>query len=98
MEYLIILILIFASSLSLNLFYGIRAYDSVKEGIIITLFFLIIGTLWDHFAIYRGHWIFPGTGLLGIKIGLMPLEEYLFTMIIPFWIITTYKFVKKIFK
>lgn len=53
--------------------------------------FFLIGVIWDTYAIYRNHWIFIDENLLGIKIGLMPLEEYLFILIVPFCILTYYK-------
>ena len=54
-------------------------------------FFFLFGIVWDSLAILRGHWSFPVDKTLGITIGLMPLEEYLFILIIPYFIITIYK-------
>jgi lycopene cyclase domain-containing protein len=95
MEYLIILGILLLISLVLEIKFHIRLYKSRKERIIITLIFLVIGIIWDSFAIYRGHWIFPGKGLVGITIGVMPLEEYLFALIVPYFILTTYNALKK---
>lgn len=94
MEYLIIPLILLASAIILEWKYKIRLYSSLKERLLTTLIFFIIGVLWDHFAIYRGHWSF-GTGLIGFKIGLMPIEEYLFILIIPFWVLTIYKVIDK---
>ena len=95
MEYLLILIGILLISIFLDWKYHMRLYNSRKERILIPIIFLVIGTLWDSFAIWRGHWSFEGSGLVGIKIGLMPLEEYLFILIIPYFILTIYKALKK---
>lgn len=95
MEYLIILLALLVAGIVIEWKYKIHLYHSRKERIIITLIFFIIGVLWDSFAIFRGHWGFPGKGLVGITLGLMPLEEYLFVLIIPFWIITMYKLLDK---
>lgn len=95
MEYLIILLVLFAFAIFLELKYHIHLYHSRKERILVTIIFFIVGVLWDSLAIFRGHWDFPGRGLLGVKIGLMPLEEYLFILIIPFWILTLYKILDK---
>jgi lycopene cyclase domain-containing protein len=95
MEYLVILLLLLASAIFIEWKYHIRLYHSRKERIIVTLIFFVIGVLWDHLAIWRGHWNFSGQKLLGITIGLMPLEEYLFILIIPFWILTVYKVLDK---
>jgi lycopene cyclase domain-containing protein len=57
------------------------------------MFFFTIGVIWDSYAIINGHWLFPPEKTMGINIGVMPVEEYLFILILPFWIITTYKLV-----
>jgi len=98
MEYLIILITLFLFSLFLKWKYRIHLYRSRKEMLIITAAFFVIATMWDTFAVYRGHWSFSGKYLIGIKIGLLPLEEYLFFLILPYFILTFYKFLKKILK
>ncbi len=98
MEYLTILLILLASAIFIEHKYHIHLYESRQERIIVVLVFFVIGVLWDHFAIFRGHWNFSGQGLVGIKIGLMPIEEYLFILIVPFWIITTYKLLVKIIK
>ncbi len=95
MEYLAILLILLVSAIFIKWKYHIRLYESKKEAIIIILVFSVIGILWDSFAIFRGHWSFPGPGLIGIKIGSMPLEEYLFILIVPFWTITVYKALTK---
>lgn len=95
MEYLVILLILFASAIFIEWKYHIHLYHSRKERFIVTFVFFVVGVLWDHLAIFRGHWEFQGKGLIGIKIGLMPLEEYLFIIIIPFWILTVYKLLDK---
>ena len=96
-EYLLILLLFLASALFMEWKYKFHLYHSQRERIIISLHFFIIGILWDYFAVWRQHWIFPGPGLIGIKIGPLPLEEYLFFIIMPFFVITIYKSYEKIF-
>jgi lycopene cyclase domain-containing protein len=44
--------------------------------------------VWDIYAVAHQHWIFPGPGLSGIYIGLLPIEEYLFFLIPPYLAIT----------
>tara|TARA_B100001964_G_C14094889_1_gene536548 strand:+ start:531 stop:824 length:294 start_codon:yes stop_codon:yes gene_type:complete len=95
MEYILVLIAILLISIFLDHKYHTKLYDSRKERILIPIVFLILGSIWDTFAIWRGHWSFSGSGLIGIKIGLMPLEEYLFMLIIPYAILTHYKALRK---
>ena len=75
----------------------IHLYRSRKERFEIVGLFFLVGVVWDTFAIWRGHWIFPA-GNLGITIGLMPLEEYLFILIVPYFCITVYKLIDSKFR
>ncbi|MBW2972623.1 lycopene cyclase domain-containing protein [Candidatus Woesearchaeota archaeon] len=95
MEYLVLLLVALVITIFLEWQYKVHLYHSRKERLIITAVFFVVGVAWDTFAIFRGHWEFPGTGMIGVKIGLMPLEEYLFMLIIPFFIITVYKVLDK---
>jgi len=91
MEYFFILLFILLITFLLEKKYKVHLYHSRKERFIIILLFFMIGVLWDTFAIWWGDWIFPDGKTLGIRIGLMPLEEYLFILIIPYSILTIYK-------
>jgi len=91
-EYLIILIIVFLIALLFEFKYKIHLYHSLKERIIVTLNIFIIGFIWDWYATYKGHWSYPGTGLIGISFLGLPIEEVLFHLIAPYAIITTYKF------
>lgn len=57
----------------------------------------IIGVVWDTIAIARNHWVFPQGKNVGIYIGLMPLEEYLFIFIVPYSILIVYKIIDSMF-
>ncbi len=94
-EYLLILSSFLLIAILLDWKYHVKIYDSWKERIAIPLFYFIFGVAWDSFAVYRGHWSFEGAGLIGIKIGILPLEEYLFFLILPYFAITTYKALRK---
>lgn len=95
MEYLFILSVVFLFTLYLDWKYRVRLYQSQKERLLIPLIFFIVGVIWDSYAVYRGHWSFQGFGLTGFKIGFLPLEEYLFFLIIPYFIITLYRVLQK---
>jgi lycopene cyclase domain-containing protein len=91
MNYLTILLALFLSAALVEWKYHFHLYRTRKERLIVMAFFFVIGVIWDTYAIQSGHWNFPEGKNLGIKIGVMPIEEYLFILIIPFWIITIYK-------
>jgi len=47
------------------------------------------------FGVLRGHWSLGEKYLVGIRIGVLPMEEYLFIIIIPFAVAVLYKIVTK---
>jgi len=95
LEYLAILIIVFLVSMSLKLRYRIQLFKSVKEGLLVIISLFVIGTLWDSYAILRGYWSFEEEFFIGIDIGVMPLEEYLFMLIIPFLALVIYGIVTR---
>lgn len=95
MEYLLILLFLLTLSIFLEWKYKIKLYNSRRERFLIPLMFFIIGIIWDSVGILRGHWVYEGPGLIGITIGVLPLEDYLFVLIIPYFILTSYKVLKK---
>ena len=95
MEYLATLIFVFLVSISLKLKYKIQLFNSVKEGLLLAILLLVIGGLWDTYAILRGYWSFREQFFIGINIGVMPLEEYLFMLIIPFLVLVLYRIVTR---
>lgn len=98
MEYLIILLLVFSGCLYLEKTQHVHLYTNIRERLEIVLIYFVIGTTWDSYAIWRGHWVFPADKTLGIVIGLMPIEEYLFMLIIPYGILTVYKYMDSRFR
>jgi len=96
-EYLSILTIMLAVTFLLEKTHKIHLYKSLKERVEIIGLFFIVGVVWDTFAIWRHHWVFP-SGNLGIVIGLMPLEEYLFILIVPYFVLTLYKLMDSKFR
>lgn len=97
-EYLVILLIILTITVILEKIYRIHLYHNIKERFQIVGIFFIVGVVWDHFAIWRGHWLFPEDRVVGLKIGLMPIEEYLFILIIPYFVLTVYKVIDAKYK
>ena len=63
------------------------------------LFALIVEIPWDFVAITTAIWYFPKGGSLGLHIGVLPIEEYLFMITVSAFIVTTaivykYKIIK----
>ena len=91
MEYLFILIVVLFLSLLLEHRFHLHLYRNRKERLLLTGLFFLVGSAWDSYAVWRGHWFFPSDKTIGLTIGLLPLEEYLFFLIVPFFILTVYK-------
>jgi len=75
--------------------FHLHLYHSLKERIIVTLHIFVFGMIWDYYAQYRSHWVFPGPGLIGLRVYGLPIEEFMFFLIIPYVVLTTYKFLDK---
>ena len=96
MEYLFLLIFVFLICVTIKLRYRLQLFESVKEGILVFGALFVIGSILDSFAILRGFWSYEQHFLVGIRLGVMPLEEYLFMLVIPFLTLTIYRMAIKI--
>lgn len=94
-EYLIILLGIIALSFSLQKKFQIKLFENKKQMFFFWSVIYIFGTIWDNFAIWRQHWIYPGPGVLKINIGLVPLEDYIIAFALPYFLLVLYKIVSK---
>jgi lycopene cyclase domain-containing protein len=89
--YLLTLGALFALAVWLELRFRVHLYHTRKERVLITLIFFVIGVAWDSISTIEKTWVYPGNGLIGIWIGVLPIEEYLFSLVVPFWILIVYK-------
>lgn len=89
--YLATLCVFFALAVWLEVAFRIHLYRTRQERILITLIFFVIGVAWDSISTIEKTWVYPGNGLIGIWIGVLPIEEYLFSLVVPFWILTVYR-------
>lgn len=93
-EYFLILMAFLIVTFLLQRKFRIRLYRNWKECIEVAGLLFLIGFVWDTFAVWRGHWAFPPGNTLGITIGLLPVEEYLFFLIVPYFGLTLYKVIQ----
>jgi len=94
-EYLLILIGLFLVTVFLHWYFKVKIFRSTVHMLVLTLLILIEATIWDQFAIWRGHWSFNPRYLVGIKIGYMPIEEFLFALIVPYHGLTVFRILEK---
>jgi len=94
-EYALILLLLLLVTVFLHYRFKITIFKSKYHLFIFYAVIFIVGILWDHFAIGRGHWIFGREFILGQYIGLIPIEEYLFVIIVFYFSLVIYKITEK---
>jgi lycopene cyclase domain-containing protein len=95
LEYLLILVSVFLLCLAAKWKLKLQLFRSTKEGLIVIGSLLVIGSVWDSFAIFRGYWSYNEAFLIGLNIGFMPLEEYLFMLVIPFLSLVIYQIARR---
>ncbi|MFA6553028.1 MAG: lycopene cyclase domain-containing protein [Patescibacteria group bacterium] len=94
MEYLFILVGLLILTIALHRVFRLKLYANTNQAIITILVFLVVGVVWDSLAIARGHWLFPPEHNTGWIIGKMPVEEYLFMLIQPYFVMIIYSIIK----
>jgi lycopene cyclase domain-containing protein len=93
-EYLIVLGATLAFPLVLSFDRKLRLYerwDSLAKTILVTS---CVFWLWDIVAVHRGHWWFNEDYVLGVQWLGLPLEEWLFFLVISFISIFTWESIK----
>jgi lycopene cyclase domain-containing protein len=64
--------------------FKLRVFSRIKRAAISIMPISILFLIWDAYAIKRGHWFFDRNQILGIYGPFnIPLEEYLFFIIVP---------------
>lgn len=96
-EYFIILSGIFIFTLFLQNYFKIKLYKSRTHFWVFNVVNVLLATIWDQIAISRGHWSFKEEFLLGLKIGHMPIEEFLFVVVLAYFALTLHRIVEKKF-
>lgn len=94
-EYITTLICILIGTFALEKMYHIHLYKNRKERLEIIGLFFLIGVAWNTFAALRGYMTFLPGNNVGLIIGKLPIEEYLFWIVVPYFLLTVYKIIDK---
>lgn len=76
--------------------YDLKMFKSWKHGVVTLLGIFLLVIIWDSLAVFYGWWSFSRLGMIGVNIGLLPLEEYTLAVIVPWFVIVFYKFVERV--
>lgn len=81
--YLAVLVACLLITLPLELVLGVRVYRRPGRLLATVLPVLILFGGWDLLAHQRGHWWFADRYTLGVRLAGLPLEEWLFFLVVP---------------
>jgi lycopene cyclase domain-containing protein len=96
-EYFIILLVILTVTYALHKLSGVKIYKSLRHFLVVNGIALTLGIVWDHVALARGHWSFGEQLLLGTRVGLMPVEEIFFILVMMYFALVIYKMAERKF-
>lgn len=97
-KYMLLLVISVFLPLALSFYPPLKFWRNLKALLLALILIVIIFGSWDVFAVWRGHWYFNPAGISGFKIINLPVEEWLFFIVIPFCCIFTWealRFIRK---
>jgi lycopene cyclase domain-containing protein len=90
-RYLLILAACVAVTLPLELVLGARVYRRPRRLVETLLPVLAVFLVWDLLATRRGHWWFADEYVLGVWLLGLPVEEWLFFIVVPVCALLTFE-------
>ena len=95
-EYLLLLLVCLAMCGMAALYYRVfgRVVSEYKRLAFAVLPVAGLFFVWDVIAILRGHWFFNEKFMVGFEILLVPVEEILFFLVIPFISVLTWEIIR----
>ncbi len=91
MEEMMILLALLLAAIFLQIKYRKILFHSWKERILTTSIVFLVMMSWEFYSKYKGTWLYPGPGMVGVYIFGLPLELYLFYIIAPYFAFTFYE-------
>lgn len=93
-KYMMALILSIFFPLLFSFYPPLKFWRNLKALIFSLIIIVIVFGAWDVFATWRMHWFFNPVGVMGKVIINLPIEEWLFFIVIPFCCIFTWEALK----
>lgn len=91
MEYISILLGTFFVALLITRKFKIRLFKSIKEKLLVFLTIFFVAIICDSWLVSNNILSFNIDKLIGIEVGVLPIEEYIFYITVPYVIIVLYK-------
>ncbi|MEK6967516.1 MAG: lycopene cyclase domain-containing protein [Nanoarchaeota archaeon] len=91
MEYFIFELIFLLFLVCIHFVAKVKLFRSKTEMLLFWGSAFFIGILWDQLAIWRGHWRYADSKMLGINIGFMPLEDFIFIFVVDYAILLAYR-------
>jgi lycopene beta-cyclase len=82
-EYLVVLGLCLVVTAPLELFLGVRVYRQARRLLLTLACTGAVFVAWDLIGARLGHWDYNPSAITGISLLGLPLEEYLFFVVVP---------------
>lgn len=90
-QYLLLMAGCLLITLPLEFFLDAKVYARWRALLLALLPTLAVFSLWDIVGILRLHWTYNPAFVTGINLGVMPLEELVFFLVIPICGVLTYE-------
>lgn len=90
-RYILILLVILLFAFFLHKKFKIKVFRNYKHWLYYSSLMFFLGLVWDYYSVSQGIWIFPIGNTLGVRIGVLPIEEYMFFLIVPYFGVVAYK-------
>ena len=96
LAYLLVLLGCLLGTAPLEVVLGTRVYARWRRLLLTLLPVLVVFLVWDVLAIQAGHWSYDTEQVTGIVLGVLPLEELLFFVVIPICAVLTLEAVRAV--
>lgn len=90
-QYLLVLASCLAVTLPLEIIGGARVYRRPKALLSTLAPVVVVFAGWDLIAVHHGDWWYSERYILGLRLAALPLEEWLFFLVVPFCALLTYE-------
>jgi lycopene cyclase domain-containing protein len=89
--YLLSNLILLVIALLLEYIYHEHLFKHLAVRLMWVFLFFILGLTWDIYGLYFRNWVFTGKGILGLYVWIVPIEDFLWLLIVPYFCLTVYK-------